>query len=96
MQAALSVLYICCSKITVPFAAYVFRNRCILMREIWNNIDVTEVVREVNVRLIEGPAPGLGVFADYPLRPDFDDPDSFVFLEEKVTDVVNEEISRLA
>lgn len=78
-------------------------------QEVWDNIDVAEVVREVKVRLIEDAAPGLGVFADFARERDVNDPDSFdprhdedlmsdfdLFLQEKVADVVNEEIGRLA
>jgi hypothetical protein len=78
-------------------------------QEIWNDIDVAEVVREVKVRLIEDAAPGLGVFADFARERGVEDQDCFdprvdadlmshfdIFLEEKVTEVVNEEIGRLA
>lgn len=77
-------------------------------QEIWDQIDITEVIRLVKSNLMEDAAPGLGVFADYARERDLEDQDDFdpraaglmsdfnAFLDEKVADVVHEEICRLA
>lgn len=76
-------------------------------QEIWDQIDVAEVIRLVKVNLTQDAAPGLGVFADFAHELDIEDQDNFDprsaglvsefndFLDEKVSEVVSEEISRL-
>ena len=77
-------------------------------QEIWDQINLAEVIRLVKVNLSQDAAPGLGVYADFARELDVEDQDEFdprtaglmsefnTFLEEKVIDVVNEEIGRLA
>ncbi len=76
-------------------------------QEIWDQIDVREVIRLVKVNLTQDAAPGLGVFADFARELDIEGQDEFDprsaglmsefsdFLDEKVSEVVREEISRL-
>lgn len=76
-------------------------------QEIWNQIDVAVVIRLVKVNLTQDAAPGLGVFAEFARElgveeDDFDPQASGLmsefnaFLEEKVAEVVNEEMVRLS
>jgi hypothetical protein len=76
-------------------------------QEIWDSIDVAEVTRLVKANLTQDAAPGLGVFAEFARDLGIEDQDDFDprsaglmsefndFLDEKVSEVVSEEISRL-